>query len=310
MSDFTSTSVIHPYSVGMTLNLTTLVNVCNIESNGNTLSVHIEHAFLPFTKSQTIRIRVLRPSPGPTSDIPEVAILKLYDRRWVNDRKFDDEPWSPTREEAAQARWRAIASGELVDDFDNLNPDNYTESHEEELYRRICKERFETECEAYSRLSSLQGATIPRFYGAVKVSSPDITPWNVAEAFVYGIIIEKIDATPLSFVDPSSHKFPSLGHSLMAAVYSFSSHGVIHNDMRSDNILISPKRIVTIDFGQAILRGDNEDDEQWAERVEMEDEVEGLRRILHQHEIRDCTPYIPIKGFRGFFYFNYNVLLQ
>ncbi|KAF8512743.1 hypothetical protein BU17DRAFT_53861, partial [Hysterangium stoloniferum] len=247
----------------MTLNLTTLVNVRNIESNGNTFSVCIEHVFLPFTKSQTTCIRVLRPSPGLTSDIPEVAILKLYDRRWVDDRNFDDELWSPAREEAAQARWKAIASGELVDDFDKLKTEDYTESHEEEQYRRICKERFQTEYEAYSRLSSLQGAIIPRFYGAVVVSSPDITPQNVPEALVYGIIIEKIDATPLPSVDPSSHNFSSLGHSLMAAVYSFSSHGVIHHDVRSGNILISPMRIVLIDFGEAILRGDNEDDQQW-----------------------------------------------
>ncbi|KAF8512748.1 hypothetical protein BU17DRAFT_95979 [Hysterangium stoloniferum] len=241
LSDFTSTSVINPYSVGMTLNLTTLVNARNIESNGNTLSVHIEHVFLPFTKSQTTCIRVFRPSPGLTSTIPEVAILKLYDRRWIDDRNFDDEPWSPAREEAAQARWKAIASGELLDDFDKLHPDDYTESHEEEQYG------------SYSRLSSLQGAMIPRFYGAVVISSPDIIPRNVPKARVYGVIIEKIDATPVPSVDPSSHNFSSLGHSLMAAVYSFSSHGVIHNDMRSGNILISPMRIVLIDFGEAIL---------------------------------------------------------
>jgi hypothetical protein len=72
-----------------------------------------------------------------------VAVLKLYDRRWiqVDNRKFDDEPWSPAREEVARACWKAIASGELVDDFDTLNrdPDDYTPSHEEEQYRRICK---------------------------------------------------------------------------------------------------------------------------------------------------------------------------
>ena len=135
-SDFTATS---PYTVGRLLNLTILENIRDIESNGNTLSVQIEHLFLPFTKSETMRIRVLRQSPGPTLDIPEGAILKLYDRKWIDDRKFDDEPWSPKREQAALARWKAIASGELVDDFDELNPDDYTESHEEEQYRRICK---------------------------------------------------------------------------------------------------------------------------------------------------------------------------
>jgi serine/threonine protein kinase len=151
---------------------------------------------------------------------------------------------------------------------------------------------------------------IPRCYGAVVVSPPDTPHQDVAETLVYGIIIENIDAAPLPSVDPSSHDFSSLGHSLMAAVYSFSLHGVIHNDMRSDNILISPDRIVLIDFGQAILRGDIEDDEHWAEKVELEEEVEALRRILHRREIRDCTPYIPAKLFRGFYHFNHTVSIQ
>ena len=158
------------------------------------------------------------------------------------------------------------------------------------------------------RLSSLQGVTIPRLYGAVVVSPLSIPSRD--ETLVYGIIIENIDATPLPSVDPSSHNFSSLGHSLMIAVHSFSSYGVIHNDMRSDNILISPNRTVLIDFGQAILRDDTEDDEHWAEKVEEEEEVEALRRILHHREIRDCTPFIPTKSYRGFFHFNYNVSLQ
>jgi len=135
----TPTSVFNPYIAGRVFNLTILDNIRDIEGNGNSLSVQIEHVFLPFTKSETMRIRVLRQFPGPALDIPEVAILKLYDRKWTDDRRFDDEPWSPKREEGAQARWKAIASGELADDFDGLNPDDYTESHEEEHYRRICK---------------------------------------------------------------------------------------------------------------------------------------------------------------------------
>ena len=63
-------------------------------------------------------VRVLDSSTGRSLDISEMAVLKLYDRRWIDDRKFDDEPWSPAREEAARARWKAITSGELVDDFD------------------------------------------------------------------------------------------------------------------------------------------------------------------------------------------------
>ena len=143
---------------------------------------------------------------------------------------------------------------------------------------------------------------IPRCYGAVVVSPPDTSHRDVADTNIYGIIIENIDAAPLDLtsVDLSSHDFSSLSHSLMTAVSSFSLHGVIHNDISSGTILTSPNRIVLIDFGQAILRGDIVEDDDWAEKVEMQDEVEALRRILHRREIRDRTPYIPEKIFPWF----------
>ena len=139
--DSSSTSDVNPYSAGVTISLTTLVDIDNIESHGNTFNVHVEHVFLPFTKSQTMRVRIPHSSSsaGSISLPEEVAILKLYDRKWIDDREFHETPWSPAREEAARARWKAIASGELVDDFDTLNPDDYTPLHEEEKYRRICK---------------------------------------------------------------------------------------------------------------------------------------------------------------------------
>ena len=133
-------------TAGVTLSLTTFVDYHKIDG----LNVHVEHVFLPFTKSQSMRVRILHSSSAGSilPDIPaEVAVLKLYDRRWIDDRKFDDEPWSLAREEAARARWKAIASGELVDDFDTLNPDDYTLSREEEQYRCICKVSLIIHCQ-------------------------------------------------------------------------------------------------------------------------------------------------------------------
>ena len=141
--DFTSTSVVNPYIAGVTVSLTTLSDIHKIESHGNTLNVRVEQVFDPFTKSQVMRVRVPHLPPGRTPDIPEVVVLKLYDRRWIDDRKFDDEPWSPALEEAAQERWKAIASGEIIDDFDTLDPDDYTQLHEEEQYRRMCKVKLD-----------------------------------------------------------------------------------------------------------------------------------------------------------------------
>ena len=65
--------------------------------------------------------------------------------RWIDHRRFDDEPWSPALEQAAQERcqWKAIASGEITDDFDALPRNHYTQLHEEERYRRICKVKLD-----------------------------------------------------------------------------------------------------------------------------------------------------------------------
>ena len=82
----------------------------------------------------------------------------------------------------------------------------------------------------------------------------------------------------------------------MAVVHRFPSYGVIHADMRSDNILMTPTRAVVIDFGQAIIRKTDMDDDTWTERVTDEDEVEALRRILHGRGVRDRTPYYPPSG--------------
>ena len=62
--------------------------------------IHVTRMFLPFTKSQVMRIAVpseLHP------EFPANAVLKLYDRCWIDDREH--HPWSPSREAAARAGW-------------------------------------------------------------------------------------------------------------------------------------------------------------------------------------------------------------
>lgn len=125
------------YTSGSVLRLELIVGSRRSSASHTALSVRIDHVFLPFTKSQTMRIDMLSP---PASELwfTEKLILKLYDRRWIDDRRFDEQPWSPARESAAQARWKAIDSGEIEDDFDRTSEDDYDEHHDEEQYRRLC----------------------------------------------------------------------------------------------------------------------------------------------------------------------------
>jgi hypothetical protein len=93
----------------------------------------------------------------------------------------------------------------------------------------------------------------------------------------------------------------------MAAVYMLPSYGVIHADMRSDNVLITPTRAVLIDFGQSIVHQAGMDDNAWGKQVEAEDEVEALRRILHTRQLRDRSPYSPAGGPYGGFHFSRSI---
>lgn len=134
----------------------------------------------------------------------------------------------------------------------------------------------------------MQGSIIPRCYASVQVMLPDS---QIHEASVYGLILEVIDAVDLTEFDPLTGNYASLGHALMAAIYTFPSYGVLHRDIRSQNILISPARIVIIDFGQALLRKEGLSDDKWKKRIKYEDEVEALRLILNNRHIRDHSPF-------------------
>lgn len=70
------------YSFGRVLDLQTSTKA------RETIHARIEHVSLPFTKSQTMRIRLLG---GRTFD---TAVLKLYDRRFIDDR---DDRGRPSR---------------------------------------------------------------------------------------------------------------------------------------------------------------------------------------------------------------------
>jgi serine/threonine protein kinase len=97
----------------------------------------------------------------------------------------------------------------------------------------------------------------------------------------------------------------------MMCTAALSRYGVLHGDIRSGNILISPVRSVLIDFGHAVLRELNATEEEWEEQVDRNDEVEALRRILNRRGLRDSSPVEPEPYYnprrQGFFEFNERV---
>lgn len=290
-----------PYFSGQALNL-----LCSAAP----LRVYVKSVFSPFTQSQVMRISI--PSHCTNGlGLPKCAVLKLYDRHWIDDR--EKQPWSPSREAVARAAWLE-KKWEGSEPLDLNDGDNFDEAQWEEYYRQTVqvrfnhallvqryssnllysslKQRLETETDAYRRLSHLQGTLIPRFYAAVQVK-PLPADGHIPETFVNGLILEDVGGIGLTLYDQSSMgDYTALGHTLMAADSTFPAYGVMHGDIRSHNILIaSPTRIVIIDFGQATIRPADSSDEEWEDDVKFEGELGALQHFLDLRKVRAQSPF-------------------
>lgn len=101
------------YSTGNTLTLR-LLNPGSPDSDH--MEVTIDYAFLPFTKSQVFRVSLPGEQLGATAGFapsPSAAILKLYDRRYIDDRKGKE--WSKELEACARRSWREKRFDDIED---------------------------------------------------------------------------------------------------------------------------------------------------------------------------------------------------
>src|SRR5271156_6399592 len=63
----------------------------------------------PFTKSQPLKVDILGVTRGYKPRLPQTAFLKLYDRRYLDDRSPDgNDPWDQGKEEQAEEISRRI----------------------------------------------------------------------------------------------------------------------------------------------------------------------------------------------------------
>lgn len=246
---------------------------------------YVIRSFLPFTKAQVYLVR-----PEPKTDLPSQVVLKVYDPRFLDDRypatdRVPNRPWTLHAESVAAQKRAQVASGKVDDDFhiDLLYDEEEADpSLWEEHFFRLMMECFESELEAYKRLKDMQGRTIPKLYGAGRLlpKPPDSRAIEPP-----AVLIEYIPGVSLNDVDPILVR-PELYKPLIAAVATFSKHGVFHDDVNQNNILFTPaqapNRAVLIDFGCAALRDAEEPDEEWDQAVQFANDVGRLRLSLEQ----------------------------
>ena len=260
-------------------------------TDGTSLSLQIIKPFLPFTKSQVF---LVRPEP-PGCGLPSELILKLFDPRYLDDRipppksGLPSRLWTLEAETAAADYRQEIAEGKRPDDFsvNLLYEDEEAEPYLwEEHFFRLLKESWESEADALSCLTSLQGTVIPKFYGSGNV----VPRANARGIEPLAILMEYIHGTSLADIEVGKVNLPpAIFRPLLDAVKRFGELGVFHADIKDHNVLVcpsgAPTRAVLIDFGCAGVRQDGESEEEWIRNVEFFDDERSLWRVLDKKGI-------------------------
>lgn len=133
------------YSPGLVLDL-------RILDTSNTLCVRIDSLFLPFTKSQAMRVTILS---GPEDfAAPNRTILKLYDRRWIDDR--GKRVWTPSREATAREAWneKRWAGVQPFNLFDNQPSDDVQWEEYFRYLMKVCARLLSTPLRLESNLNA------------------------------------------------------------------------------------------------------------------------------------------------------------
>jgi serine/threonine protein kinase len=211
----------------------------------STCQLHVKVLqIFPFTKSQTMKVAVLNQFGQYHTALPLIAVLKLYDRRYLDERMASgNDPWDHQKEANAETvgkkirpylldpksiirsaglpshggNNREVIVSEVMDfdedDYDDelkaLHPAATTaEAIEQWLnemdYRYHLTSCFKTECRAYRQLRPLQGISVPRFYGATLFDETSQLAPGI-HTDVLGILLEYIDGITLKdILSPST----------------------------------------------------------------------------------------------------------
>ena len=267
------------YHPGATLSL-------SLNPNDDLLNVQVIRAFTPFTMSQVILVERSGEIEKDNNShscrlLPKTFLAKIYDPRFISHRLA--QPWRPARPWSVEAENKAAAARRQPRDPD-FKPWNRPESGDlpgcEEFYFQISEGQYHSEVTSYEYLQVLQGSAIPRCYGtgSLRLSDRAISPHVLFLEFLP-------DAESLALVNPKVVSL-SLLQSLLDAADKFGPLGVVHTDLNPGNIIFSPgyqpTRAAIIDFGEAGVREEEDDESEWAEIVKHNRDSVWLCKVLQR----------------------------
>ncbi|KAJ7602931.1 hypothetical protein DFH06DRAFT_1488444 [Mycena polygramma] len=210
------------------------------------LTCEVVHEFTPFTTAAVFI--ALTPANTPPSLPPSSQIIvKVFDPKvHFHRHKPPGVPWALAAETSA-----ALARTAPFDPCfeESKLPNKGDLVGWEEYYYQTLHVNFRFESTAYARLATLQGEGIPRCF-----ESGTWPPSNVSSVRRFSSWMDRL-----------------LALSLIKTVSKFGQLGVVHADLNPGNILFAPadrpSLAVIIDFGEACLREEDEDEDSWTKVV-------------------------------------------
>ncbi|KAF7330861.1 hypothetical protein MVEN_02425500 [Mycena venus] len=282
---------LHPnYLPGAQISLNLRSCDCDDDKTARNVQATVVKAFTPFTMSQVLLVDVNPPVPDILPTTTTTFILKVYDPRFLQHRQGTKSsaphPWTLAAETTA-ARRRAFGADILY--RSTWWPDDNDDPGWEEYYYLNLQQMFRNELAAYTRLLSLQGQSIPQCYAHGTLVFPSPSKRMVVPRV---LLLSYVPGPCLRAMHPSRVE-PPAARALVDTVRAFGMLGVIHDDLRPDNvILFSPSadhyRAFILDFGNARVRTD-QSDEEWECALVENDEPKLAEMMLDKLGI-DYSP--------------------
>ncbi|KAJ7762740.1 hypothetical protein DFH07DRAFT_402783 [Mycena maculata] len=274
---------LHPiYQPGAQISLN--LRSCADDKTERNVQATVAKAFTPFTMSQVLLVDINPPIPDNLPVANASFILKVYDPRFLQHRKGTKSsaphPWTLAAENTA-ARRRAFGANTFLPTW---WPDDADAAGWEEYYHGNLQQMFKNELSAYTRLLPLQGQSVPlcHAHGTLVLPSPAkrmVVPRVLLLSYVPGPSLRSVNPSRIA---------PIVARGLLDTIRAMGQLGVIHDDLRSDNVLLSPSdepsRAFVIDFGSSEVRAHQTDDE-WDWTLAENDEPKLMEMMLDKLHI-------------------------
>ena len=203
--------------------------------------------------------------------------------------------------------------GQTASAQQKISPSKWTAGHREVYMQKVCDRNFSTELSVYLHGRPVQGKSIPFVYGTVRLRIGDGNRGigDRVGNYVNGLIMEYIQPS-FTLRDipenvPDTGMWQELGEVAVKLVQGVGDYGILHEDVRLDNILVVPVKegyyeeredeedsnngldnsrklrffkAVMIDFGLARARREDEADEDWKKARYFRDEEGAVGYVL------------------------------